>query len=60
MKNLDDHSWFTVGVCLVKGRTLLKEPIRERARRDLDKNTFESKGKNLMFIIVSTAFQKGS
>ena len=60
MKNLDDHSWFTVGFCLVKGRTLLKELIRERARRDLDKNTFESKGKNLMFIIVSTAFQKGS
>ena len=42
MKNLDDHSWFTVGFCLVKGRTLLKELIRERARRDLDKNSFES------------------
>jgi hypothetical protein len=46
MKNLDDHSWFTVGFSLVKGRTLLKELIRERARRDLDKNLFESKRKN--------------
>jgi hypothetical protein len=32
---------------------------RERARRDLDKNSFEPKGKNLMFIIGSTAFQRG-
>jgi hypothetical protein len=48
MKNLDDHSWFTVGVCLVKGRTLLKEPIRERARRDLDNNSFESQFGSLL------------
>jgi len=41
------------------GRTLLKELIMERTRQDLDKNSFEPKGKNLMFIIGSTAFQRG-
>ena len=28
---------------MIFSRTLLKELIRERARRDLDKNSFESK-----------------
>jgi hypothetical protein len=48
MKNLDDHSWFTVGFCLVKGRALLKELIREQAHRDLDKNSFESQFGSLL------------
>jgi hypothetical protein len=45
---------------VVSRRTLLKELIKERARLDLDKNSFESKGKNLISIIGSTIFQRDS
>jgi hypothetical protein len=38
---------------MVSGRTLLKELIKEWAGLDLDKNSFESKSKNLISIIGS-------